>query len=55
MTGPPRGPQGPPDQTISVKTVPISFVLAKGETHDGILITPDGIRYWPQIDRELVA
>ena len=34
---------------------PISFVLANGETHDWILITPDGLHYWPQIDQELGA
>ena len=31
----------------------ISFVLANGEIHDWILITPDGLHYWPQIDQEL--
>jgi triacylglycerol lipase len=32
---------------------PISFTLAKGEIHDWIILTVDGPRYWPQIDREL--
>ncbi|MBW0013684.1 MAG: alpha/beta hydrolase, partial [Mycobacterium sp.] len=32
---------------------PISFVLAKGEIHDWIILTVDGPQYWPQINREL--
>ena len=32
---------------------PMSFVLAHGEIHDWIIFTPDGAKYWPQIDREL--
>ena len=32
----------------------MSFVLAHGEIHDWIIFTPDGAKYWPQIDRELV-
>ena len=32
---------------------PFSFVLANGEIHDWILLTPDGFQYWPQIDQEL--
>ena len=34
---------------------PISFVLASGGIHDWVLLTPDGLRYWPQIDQELGA
>ncbi len=34
---------------------PISFVLANGEIHDWILLTPDGLHYWPQIRQELGA
>jgi triacylglycerol lipase len=30
-------------------------VLATGETHDWLLITPDGWNYWPQIYQELGA
>ena len=32
---------------------PINFVYANGETHDWIIVTPDGLRYWPQIYQEL--
>jgi triacylglycerol lipase len=32
---------------------PISFVLANGEIHDCIILTPDGFQYWAQIDQEL--
>ncbi len=39
----------------ALQGAPISFVLAKGGIHDWTLITPDAIRYWPQIDKELVA
>jgi triacylglycerol lipase len=31
----------------------ISFVLANGEAHDWLFITPDTLHYWPQIDQEL--
>jgi triacylglycerol lipase len=34
---------------------PISFVLATGQTHDWMTITPDGFAYWPQIYKELGA
>jgi triacylglycerol lipase len=34
---------------------PISFVLANGETHDWLFVTPDTLHYWPQIDQELGA
>jgi triacylglycerol lipase len=40
-------------QNAVTQGAPISFVLANGETHDWIPITPDGLHYWPQIDREL--
>jgi triacylglycerol lipase len=30
-------------------------VLVPGGIHDWVLITPDGPRYWPQIDQELGA
>jgi acetyl esterase/lipase len=39
----------------ALQGAPISFVLAKGGIHDWALITPDGPRYWPQIDQELGA
>jgi triacylglycerol lipase len=32
---------------------PFSFVLANGEIHDWIILTPDGPQYWAQIDQEL--
>jgi triacylglycerol lipase len=32
---------------------PISFILAAGQIHDWIILTPDGFQYWPQIDQEL--
>ncbi len=32
---------------------PINFVLANGQIHDWIILTPDGPQYWPQIDQEL--
>jgi triacylglycerol lipase len=37
------------------QAAPISFVLANGEIHDWILLTPDGLHYWPQIKQELGA
>ncbi|MCV7101026.1 PPE family protein [Mycobacterium palustre] len=30
-----------------------NFVLANGQIHDWIILTPDGPQYWPQIDQEL--
>jgi triacylglycerol lipase len=30
-----------------------SFVLANGQIHDWIILTPDGPQYWAQIDQEL--
>ena len=40
-------------QEAVAQGAPISFVLANGQTHDWIFITPDGARYWPQIYQEL--
>ena len=37
------------------QVAPISFVLASGEIHDWVLLSPGGFRYWPQIDQELGA
>ena len=34
---------------------PISFALVNGEFHDWMFLSPDGVRYWPQIHRELGA
>jgi triacylglycerol lipase len=30
-----------------------NFVLANGEIHDWIILTPDGPKYWSKIDQEL--
>jgi triacylglycerol lipase len=40
-------------QQAVAQNAPISFVLANGETHDWMFITPDGLNYWPQIYQEL--
>ncbi|CAM3078080.1 lipase [Mycobacterium intermedium] len=32
---------------------PISFVLANGQIHDWLILTLDGLRYWPQINQQL--
>lgn len=40
-------------QAAATQGAPISFVLANGQIHDWILLTPDGFQYWPQINREL--
>ncbi|KZS70170.1 hypothetical protein A4G27_21470 [Mycobacterium kansasii] len=40
-------------QAAATQGAPISFVLANGQIHDWILLTPDGVQYWPQINREL--
>jgi triacylglycerol lipase len=37
------------------QAAPISFVLANGGFHDWVLLSPDGFKYWPQIDQELGA
>jgi triacylglycerol lipase len=42
-------------QKAIAEGAPMSFILANGETHDWIFITPDGIGYWPQIYQELGA
>ncbi|SON62739.1 Triacylglycerol lipase [Mycobacterium simulans] len=31
----------------------MSFVLANGQIHDWLILTPDGLRYWPQINQQL--
>jgi triacylglycerol lipase len=41
------------DQEALAQGAPISFVLATGEIHDWILLTPDGSRYLPQLEQEL--
>jgi triacylglycerol lipase len=35
------------------QSAPFNFVLANGEIHDWIILTPDGPQYWGQIDQEL--
>jgi triacylglycerol lipase len=40
-------------QEAVAQGAPISFVLANGETHDWLIVTPDTLHYWPQIDQEL--
>jgi triacylglycerol lipase len=40
-------------QNAVAQGAPISFALANGESHDWITVTPDGVRYWPQIYQEL--
>ena len=40
-------------QEAVAQGAPISFVLANGETHDWLFVTPDTLHYWPQIDQEL--
>ena len=37
------------------QSAPISFVLASGAFHDWVLLSPGGVRYWPQIEQELGA
>ena len=41
------------DQEAVTQGAPINFVLATGEMHDWILLTPDGFRYFPQVEQEL--
>jgi triacylglycerol lipase len=43
------------EQEAVAQGAPISFALVNGEIHDWILLTPDGLHYWPQIDQELGA
>jgi triacylglycerol lipase len=40
-------------QEAAAVAAPFNFVLANGEIHDWIILTPDGPQYWPQIDQEL--
>jgi triacylglycerol lipase len=40
-------------QAAVAQGAPMSFVLAQGQVHDWILLTPTGPRYWAQIDQEL--
>ncbi len=40
-------------QEAATAGAPINFVLANGQIHDWIILTPDGPQYWPQIDQEL--
>jgi len=40
-------------QEAAIADAPFSFVLANGEIHDWIILTPDGPQYWAQIDQEL--
>jgi triacylglycerol lipase len=40
-------------QEAATANAPFSFVLANGEIHDWIILTPDGPQYWAQIDQEL--
>jgi triacylglycerol lipase len=41
------------EQLAATQGAPFSFVLAAGQIHDWVLLTPDGFRYYPQIDQEL--
>ncbi|OBG38135.1 PE domain-containing protein [Mycobacterium sp. E3198] len=40
-------------QEAITQGAPMGFVLAQGQVHDWILLTPTGPRYWAQIDQEL--
>jgi triacylglycerol lipase len=40
-------------QAAIAQGAPMGFVLAQGQVHDWILLTPTGPRYWAQIDQEL--
>jgi triacylglycerol lipase len=40
-------------QKAIAEGAPMSFVYANGETHDWLMVTPDTVHYWPQIDQEL--
>jgi triacylglycerol lipase len=42
-------------QAAVAQGAPISFVLGHGQIHDWVLLTPGGLRYWPQIDQQLGA
>jgi triacylglycerol lipase len=41
------------EQLAASQGAPFSFVLANGQIHDWVLLTPDGFKYYPQIDQEL--
>ncbi|HTQ19780.1 PPE family protein [Mycobacterium sp.] len=41
------------EQNAATTGAPFSFVLATGEIHDWVLLSPDGPRYLPQIEQEL--
>jgi triacylglycerol lipase len=40
-------------QEAATAPAPLNFVLAHGQIHDWIILTPDGPQYWPQINQEL--
>lgn len=42
-------------QKAAIESAPISFVMATGGFHDWILLSPDGLRYWTQIGRQLLG
>jgi triacylglycerol lipase len=42
-------------QEAVAQGAPISFALVNGEFHDWLFLSPDGVRYWPQIYQELGA
>jgi triacylglycerol lipase len=41
-------------QQAVAQGAPISFVLANGEMHDWLFLSPD-VHYWPQVHQELGA
>ena len=40
-------------QAAVTQHAPISFVLANGQIHDWVILTLDGLRYWPEINQQL--
>jgi triacylglycerol lipase len=42
-------------QHAASQSAPISFVLADGAFHDWVVLSPGGVRYFPQIEQELGA
>jgi triacylglycerol lipase len=42
-------------QEAVAQGAPMSFALVNGEFHDWLFLSPDGLRYWPQIRQELGA
>ena len=42
-------------QEAVAQGAPISFALVNGEFHDWLFLSPDGVRYWPQVHQELGA